>query len=223
MVQQDMDMQTFLDVMERHLQTEGVPDYVSLQGEGEPTLNKHFFDMAAHVKTLGSVPFTITNGTYKYPQHFKTHFSQLGISVDTLDAAEASRIGRHNLERVLAFIEEVASFLSVIIYTVALSPSVHQIAAWCKQKGYQHIIQGLQTKPDYQYRYPQLQVVHPPVTAYQCDFLTTDAMRYYAIDGTRFPCCFIKDTRHYQSIEQLKADLSQRRVPASCTGCRYLK
>ena len=222
MLQQDMSMESYLEIMNAHIRQYGQPDYVSLQGEGEPTLNKHFFDMAAYARSLDIEPFTITNGTYKYPQDFKEHFTQLGISIDTLDAEEASRIGRHNLERTLAFIEEVSGFLKVIIYSVALSPAVHRVAEWCRQHGYQHVIQGLQPKPDYQYRYPQYRIVNAPVKAYRCHFLEDDIMRYYAIDGTCFPCCFIKDSSQFTSVDQLKQELAQSQTPASCKGCRYL-
>ncbi|PRC94805.1 hypothetical protein S2091_0808 [Solimicrobium silvestre] len=218
-----MTMEHYLKIMDSHVHRYGIPAQVSLQGEGEPTLNHDFFNMAAHVRRIGSEPTTITNGSYKYPEHFAQSFKKIGISLDTLDPAEASRVGRHNLARVLEFIESVSSFLEVTIFTVAISPSFHAVAAWCQQRGLKHIVQPLQSKPDYNYRYPQHVVVHPRPSLYQCAYLQQDLMRYYAIDSGEFPCCFIKDARHYVSIADLKQQLANKQIPASCSGCKELK
>jgi MoaA/NifB/PqqE/SkfB family radical SAM enzyme len=223
MPQQDMSLAQYLSIIESHVKRYGVPHQISLQGEGEPTINKAFFEMAAHARRIGSEPFTITNGTYKYPEHFAESFTAIGVSIDTIDPKEAERIGRYNLPRVLEFVETAASHMKVTVFTTVTTASVHDVAAWCRQRGLPHIAQPLQTKPDYQYRYPQHVVVHKPPRLYRCAFLDQDAMRYYAVDGTEMPCCFIKDTSRYVPVADLRQRLMMRQVPHSCKGCRYLK
>jgi hypothetical protein len=61
--------------------------------------------MAEFVRDRGATPYTITNGTYKYPEPLVGLFPEIGVSVDTLDEAAARRIERYNLPRVLSFIE----------------------------------------------------------------------------------------------------------------------
>jgi MoaA/NifB/PqqE/SkfB family radical SAM enzyme len=225
MQQKDMPFDDYLGIMNTHLARYGVPRQVSLQGEGEPTLNKSFFKMAEHAARIGSEPFTITNGTYKYPEHFAEMFPSVGISVDTLDPAEAHNIGRYNLDRVLEFVDAIDKLTKVIIFTTVASPSSGGVAEWCRTRGFTHFVQPLQTKPDYQYRYPQQQQVtlHQPPKQFACKYLATDMFRYYAIDGVKMPCCFIKDTSQYVSIADLQQQLSLHKTPHSCQGCMHLK
>lgn len=223
MEQRDMPLVTYLDVMNRHVAQYGVPQQVSLQGEGEPTLNKDLFDMAAHVRSLGAEPYTITNGTYRHPAHFAKSFRALGVSIDTLNSDEASSIGRYNLERVLAFVAEARTIVELTIHTVALSPSSVQVGEWCRAQGLRHVVQALQAKDDYSARYPGRVVFMQKPSRMHCEYLQHDLMRYYDVAGREYPCCFIKDTRHYDSIEGLRQELSKRIVPRSCSGCYHLQ
>jgi MoaA/NifB/PqqE/SkfB family radical SAM enzyme len=223
MPQQDMSIDQCIAIIDSHVARFGVPSEVSLQGEGEPTLNRSFFAMAAYAKNIGAEPYTITNGTYKYPEQFKESFSSIGVSIDTLDPIEADRIGRHNLPRVLDFVDAISTTLKVVIHSVALSPSVRDVADWCASRGFKHVVQPLQVKPDYQYRYPQLVVMKRPPKLFQCAYLKHDLMRYHTIDNKELPCFCIKDTSHFLSIDDLRDQLSSKQVPHSCTGCRYLE
>jgi hypothetical protein len=57
-----------------------------------------------------------TNGTYKYPEHFAQSFTALVLSIDIQDADEAIKIRRHNLPRVLEFVDAAAGFLDIFIH-----------------------------------------------------------------------------------------------------------
>lgn len=222
MEQRDMPFDAYLAVMDNHVARHGLPRQVSLQGEGEPTLNKAFFEMAAHARSIGAEPYTITNGTYRYPEHFRESFRAIGVSIDSLDPGEAERIGRYNLERVLEFVDAASKFVEVIVHTVALSPSSFAVTEWCRKRGLRQIVQPLQAKDDYRQRYPgRVVLLHRP-KLFQCGYLSKDIMRYYAVDGSEFPCCFIKDANSYRSIDDLRATLARGTVPPSCAGCSNL-
>ena len=95
---------------------------VSLQGEGEPMAHRDFWRMAERVTQLGKVPYTITNGSLmRHPQRLADAFEAIGVSIDTLDAVEAERIGRLRLPRVLKNLERLLAHMSaerVIVHTV---------------------------------------------------------------------------------------------------------
>jgi MoaA/NifB/PqqE/SkfB family radical SAM enzyme len=223
MAQGDMPLERFRAIVDSHVARYGVPRRLSLQGEGEPTLNREFFAMAAYARAIGTEPFTITNGTYKYPEHFLTDFRQIGVSIDTLDPEEASIIGRHNLERVIEFVDSLRGKLEITIFSVAVSSSVQQVRQWCHRRGLRHMVQPLQGKDDYSRRYPQRVVLHRQPTEFRCDLLDEDRMRYYDLAGREMPCCFIKDARHFESIAALRKAFIKRQVPAPCSGCAHLR
>ena len=86
------------DIFERLLA--GLPQgrhVVSLQGEGEPTLHPRFWDMAAAVRRCGYEPTTITNGYEIDVARMAAEMQTVAVSLDTLDEAEATRIGRLKL------------------------------------------------------------------------------------------------------------------------------
>ncbi|WP_426336541.1 radical SAM protein [Pseudoduganella sp. R-31] len=223
MAQGDMPLERFRAIVDRHVARYGVPRRLSLQGEGEPTLNRDFFAMAAYARTIGAEPFTITNGTYKYPEHFLADFRQIGVSIDTLDACEAASIGRHNLERVIEFVENLRGKLDITIFSVAVSASVQPVREWCRKRGLRHMIQPLQGKDDYSRRYPQRIQLHRQPTEYRCHLLENDGMRYYDLSGGEMPCCFIKDASRFESIAALRSILEERKVPLPCAGCAHLR
>jgi MoaA/NifB/PqqE/SkfB family radical SAM enzyme len=223
MRQADMSFDEFRGVLERHAARYGVPGTVSLQGEGEPTVHHDFFLMAQHVVSLGAKPYTITNGTYRHPEHFAEHFSHVGVSVDTLDEAAAEKIGRYNLRRVLQFVESLAAHVKVVIHSVAHREYTSKVAAWCVQNNYRHIVQPLQTKPDFSVRYPQHRRPAEPTDEFSCDYLAAPRMRYYSLDSTELPCCFIKDTSTYEGMDAMSAHQKNGTWPSVCIGCRYAK
>ena len=85
----------------------------------------------------------------------------------------------------------------------------------------QHIVQPLQRKDDYARRYPG-RVPAAGAYHYRCRFLQAPVMRFYDIGGRELPCCFIKDTSAFTSIDALAADLARGVVPAPCAGCREI-
>lgn len=223
MAQGDLPLERFRAIVDSHVARYGVPRRLSLQGEGEPTLNRDFFAMAAYARAIGAAPFTITNGTYKYPERFLSDFRQIGVSIDTLDPEEASSIGRHNLERVIGFVDSLRRKLEITIFSVAVSDSAKQVRQWSRRRGLRHMVQPLQGKDDYIRRYPQRVVLQRQPTEFRCGLLDEDRMRYYDLAGREMPCCFIKDARHFESIAALRKGFIERQVPAPCSGCAHLR
>jgi MoaA/NifB/PqqE/SkfB family radical SAM enzyme len=198
---------------------------ISLQGEGEPTLHPRFWDMVDLVCKLGHTPYTITNGLCIEPQLLHKYLPKIGISIDTLDAAESKRIGRPGLERVLRNLDRLLSVYEVrniIIYSVDYGQDLAPLAAYLKTRGVKHIIQPLQGKHDYARRYPELVRLTTRVCSYSCRYAKTPIMLYYNLDGVAMPCCFIKDASLFVSIDHIRDSLARRLVPACCEGCNEL-
>lgn len=222
MHQGDMPFEMFDGLLTAHVHRYGAPGVVSLQGEGEPTLHPDFFRMAGRVREIGSEPYTITNGTYHHPARFVNVFSRVGVSVDTLDAAAARQIGRHNLPRVLGFIEALAPHVRVVIHSIARRKATAQIAQWCQQRGFQHVVQPLQTKADYSYLYPTQTRGEPAASGrFSCSYLAHHPMRYYALSGAELPCSFIKDLTRYPGLPSMLCHQNEGTRPPCCSGCRY--
>jgi PHP family Zn ribbon phosphoesterase len=49
-----------------------------------------------------------------------------------------------------------------------------------------------------------------------------DVKRFFNVDGLVFPCCFIKDTSKFKSLDDLKEIYNRGLVPECCFGCREL-
>lgn len=198
---------------------------VSLQGEGEPTLHPRFWDMVTGVKARGFVPTTITNGYEIDTARMAAELPSVAVSIDTLDEAEASRIGRLKLPRVLASLDRLLAAMGperIRIMTVDYGQDLSALRAYLRQKRlHQHIVQPLQRKDDYARRYPE-RVSAAGRYHYHCHFLHAPVMRFYDINGLELPCCFIKDSTGFRSIDALAADLAQRVVPQPCAGCREI-
>jgi MoaA/NifB/PqqE/SkfB family radical SAM enzyme len=223
MRQGDMPFAMFTELLDRHIARHGTPTSVSLQGEGEPTLHHDFFRMAEQVRAVGSTPYTITNGTHKHPGRFVGLFPQIGVSIDTLDASTAALIGRYNLPRVLEFVEALASHVVMVIHSVAHPVHTPPIARWCQEKGYRHVVQPLQQKPDYSRHYLKDVQVPAPRGRFACVYLETPRMRYYTLDGSEMPCCFIKDGGAFEGMDTMLRHQQNGTWPAVCLGCRYAR
>lgn len=221
MRQGDMSLGTFQAILERHIALYGVPNIVSLQGEGEPTLNKEIFEMAQLARDRGAQPYTITNGTYKHPERFIGLFSSLGVSVDTLDEKRARQIGRYNLKRVLAFVETLAPRLKIVIHTVYNRELSEAVVQWCRRQGYMHVVQPLQRKVDYTRNYPREISPANSNRKFACGYVSHNKLRYYTLDSVELPCAFIKDTSAYEGIEAMRTHLAGGTWPRCCAGCRY--
>ena len=222
MYQGDMTYPDFKRILDEHIARYGVPESVRLQGEGEPTLHKHFFDMAAHIRELGSIPLTITNGTYKHPEHFLGHFDNIGVSMDTLDEQVAKRIGRLDLSRVIRFIKTLAKHIRITVWSVAIATDLPLVRRFCEEHGVAHVVQPLQPKFDYACNYPNLpQSGKVRKNDFWCRYIAHPLWRYYALDGTELPCCFIKDLSKYDGYEKMAAQVAEGITPEACVGCLY--
>jgi MoaA/NifB/PqqE/SkfB family radical SAM enzyme len=229
MPQRHMDWAVFEAIVARLPAHSGIT--VSLQGEGEPTLHPRFWDMVERVRQGGHQTYTITNGTRVEASRFKQGLDSVGVSIDTFDPDEAERIGRFNLPKVLANFEALLQAMGpdrVVVHTVRYGQPIEPLVAYLRQLGVsRHIVQPLQIKDDYARRYAdQPLVLHrpqAPVHAYRCAFLDTPRMRFFDIDGTEMPCCFIKDASVYTSMADLRQTLAARQVPPACAGCRELR
>jgi pyruvate-formate lyase-activating enzyme len=221
MRQGDMPYETFREILERQVVAHGIPKVVSLQGEGEPTLHPDFCRMARLVCELGSRPYTITNGTCKHPERFIGLFPHVGVSVDTLDASVARKIGRYNLARVISFTHSLAPHLQVVIHSVLNAGHTAAVAAWCRRNRYVHIVQPLQKKSDYLRHYAHEIARLEPVRRFSCGYLAESRMRYYTLGGRELPCPFIKDTENYPGLGVMLEHQQANTWPRCCEGCRY--
>ena len=196
---------------------------VSLQGEGEPTTHPQFWEMAEAVRARGLVPYTITNGAQIDADRVAATFPRIGVSIDTLDAAEAERIGRHKLERVLRNLDELDARMGgkrIHIMTVNYGQPLDAVREFARARGYSHSVQPLQAKPDYAHRYPGILDEIAPRYTYRCRFLERPLKRYYDIEGREYPCCFIKDARLHEPIDIMQTKMAAGELPAGCAGCR---
>ncbi len=197
---------------------------VSLQGEGEPTVHPDFWELVDQVRLRGHIPYTITNGSLIDAQLAHRRFPSLGVSLDTLDAAEAERIGRLKLAEMLANLDALVRVMGshrIVIHTVDYGQDLSSVKNYAHGRGLRHFIQPLQRKEDYARRYSDLVLgAMPPIVADgPCRYLAQDSMRFFNIDGVEFPCCFIKDASGYVGISDLRKRMRAGEVPAVCRGC----
>jgi MoaA/NifB/PqqE/SkfB family radical SAM enzyme len=196
---------------------------VSLQGEGEPTLHPQFWAMAAAVRARGLAPFTITNGATIDAERIAATFPRIGLSIDTLDATEARRIGRDEPARVLANVEALSRRMSarrIHIMSVNYGQPLAEVREFARARGYSHSVQALHGKPDYARRYPGLLETPAARYTHRCRFLERPLKRYFDVAGREYPCCFIKDARLHEPIAAMQAKMAAGEIPAACTGCR---
>ena len=225
MPQKDMPM----ELAERIIRDHVYPGtHVNLQGEGEPVLAKHFWNIVDLVWKRGGLPHIITNAGYtitdKMAADFKRYFYTLAVSLDTTDVARAESIGRYNVQRVMDNIIRFRDIIGperVTIMAVGLSPQdVDGVVSFArKHRLPQVIVQSLQTKNDYMINY---EVRHSFSYHFRCRYLEENVMTFFNVDGVEMPCCFIKDVSHYSSAEALRQDMQKNIVPLSCKGCRYI-
>lgn len=225
MTQQHMPLERFERVLNA-LPESGLT--INLQGEGEPFLHPQFDEILRITAERGFRPYAITNGTRLPPELIKRYFPALGISIDTLDAALAERIGRVNLPKVLRNLERLLAEgyppERIVVHTVQFGQKPSGIRRYLAGLGIRrHIVQPLQVKDDYSYRYAAVAPPHTPVSDYRCRYIDEPRMLFFNIDGTAMPCCFIKRPEQYVSREQIAAALGRREVPDCCAGCRELR
>lgn len=227
MPQKHMDKIVFSEI----LQDIPAGTVVNLQGEGESALHPAFWEFVDQVVSKGCYPFTMTNGTLINKSNLKsvlTYFPQLGISLDSLDDVDTS--GRYHQKAVLSKIDslvEIAGIMYLTIYITDYGQNISPLIQHLESKKIKYIVQSLQTKPDYVHSSlyeSHLQPEQPIIfkEGAVCKYILQDIKRFYNVDGLAFPCCFIKDTSKYKSIEALKETFNLGEVPEPCFGCREL-
>lgn len=199
---------------------------VSLQGEGEPTAHPKFWEMAGLVTKLGKIPYTITNGSVIDASRAAVTLPRIGVSLDTLDPVEADQIGRYKLHKVLANLDALIAGMGpdrILIHTVDYGQAIQPLRDYLIARGMRsHVVQPLQAKADYSYRYPGLMRASTTEYHYQCRYINERFMRFYDINGNHMPCGFIKDHRIFVSTDYIAQALLQSKVPESCVGCREI-
>lgn len=200
---------------------------VSLQGEGEPALHPHFISMAKQVIKAGHVPYTITNGSRINPAVIAELFPQIGVSLDTFDPEEAHRIGRYDLQQVVANLDRLIVRMGperIILHTVDYGQEMEPFTKFVQSKGIsRHIIQPLQTKHDYRVKYNDIPLQQlEPTYHLRCRYLQQPIMRYFDVTGREMPCCYIKDATQFVSTDNTRREMQQGKLPDCCVGCREI-
>lgn len=198
---------------------------VSLQGEGEPTMHPRFWDWASRLTNAGYIPYTITNGSRIDVDLAHQHLPNLGVSLDTVDGAEANRIGRLKLDNVLLNLELLRTRLGpkrLIIHTVDYGQPLGALVDYLRERNLtRHIIQPLQPKADYALHYQDHPISRPSHrhAGGLCRYLAKPLMRYFDVNGKELPCCFIKNTSPFQSVKLMRQQMAAGQVPTVCEGC----
>jgi MoaA/NifB/PqqE/SkfB family radical SAM enzyme len=200
---------------------------INLQGEGEPLLHPQFGDIVRITTEKGHQPYVITNGTRLPPKLINKYFPSIGISIDTIDHPLAEKIGRLNLSKVLrninTLIESGYPAKRIIVHTVSFGQNLEMLREYVTNLGViHHIVQPLQIKDDYRYRYERVIKFERPALKYRCRYLDENSMLFFNIDGVDMPCCFIKKVDQYESREHIEETLAKGVVPECCAGCREL-
>lgn len=222
MAQEYMSLVRFDEILDRLPPDQHV---VCLQGEGEPMLHPDFWTMVERLQSRHHTPYTITNGTRIDAARIAATFPRIAISIDTLDPAEAERIGRKKLDKVLRNLDRLIGAMGasrLVVMTVDYGQPLGELKAFVQAKGIgEHIVQPLQIKDDYRRRYPEFAVPATDYT-YRCRYLEQPLQRTYGMDGSEYPCCYIKDPAGFTSIEVLRAALARKTIPPCCSGCREI-
>ncbi len=223
MPQKHMDMDLFKDILRR------IPPgkhRVSLQGEGEPTMHPNFWEMVELVTGMEHIPYTITNGSRIEPAQIARYFPRIGISLDTIDPNEAQRIKRYKLHQVLKKLGDLLKVYEarrIVIHTVDYGQDIAPLKSYLAGLGItKHVVQPLQIKDDYAYRYKEMVAAPAKKCSYSCGFVNAPIMRFYNLNGIEMPCCYIKDASKFVSIEDIKNSLDNKIVPSACSGCREI-
>lgn len=82
-------MEAVLTELEAHLHRGVQPDYITITGSGEPTLNSQLGQIIDRIRRLTPVPVAlITNGTLLHRQDVRDEAAKADVVMPTLDAAD---------------------------------------------------------------------------------------------------------------------------------------
>ncbi|WP_263832967.1 radical SAM protein [Sulfurospirillum oryzae] len=210
------------ECFERILQAEKSPTMLLLYGTGEPLLHPFFWEMVAHAKGKGHRVSTITNGTIALSATHSVLLDHIGFSLDTLDEALAKRSGRTSPSKALKHLLACHALApkKIKIYALNYGQDLAPLKAFAQEHGIALAIQQIQPKKSYQVHYTTEPL---PYTTFQCSYLENEKMRYYFVDGTKAPCCFMIDATKVLPTKQIQQHLAQKNnVPSCCTQCGEL-
>jgi wyosine [tRNA(Phe)-imidazoG37] synthetase (radical SAM superfamily) len=78
-----------LTELERKLAAGPAPDYITISGSGEPTLNAHIGDLVAKIKDMTRIPLAIlTNGSLLWMNEVQEALMQADLVLPSLDAGD---------------------------------------------------------------------------------------------------------------------------------------
>jgi hypothetical protein len=139
-----------------------------------------------------------------------------------MDNAILQKIGRS--VNTVKNIEKYITTQSVEIYSVGFGQDLSPVAEWCKSKGYTHLVQPLQTKPDYveTYQIKGFAQKHYNNVPFQltCPHIHTYSP-YFTVDGEERPCCYIK-SKSCPDRNDFTSKMQKGIIPDSCQGCHLL-
>lgn len=91
------DVDVVLREVERKLQTAPPPDYITLSGSGEPTLQCNLDALIAGIKRITDRPVAaLTNGSLLWREDVRAELLQADLAIPSLDAGDAELFARVN-------------------------------------------------------------------------------------------------------------------------------
>jgi organic radical activating enzyme len=191
---------------------------VRLQGTGEPLLHPKFYEIVSYVKQKGHYADIITNGTIKIDSKIINLLDSIGFSIDTLNTQEAKKSKRDKLETTLnnLFQTYKQTPKKVKIFAVNYGQDLKPLIEFSKKYKIPLTIQNLQTKISYQNKY---KMEEKPYTNYSCKYIDDDVMKFYFVDGTIAPCCYMVDKNLVKTKKEIKEMLDKKIVPECCNQC----
>lgn len=205
-------------------------------GEGEAMLHPSFWDMAAYAKQTRNYLTMTTNGSALTQQNVakaKKLFDHIAVSLDTMDAELADRVGRHQHDKVIAGIQYlVHSRIPITILTTDFGQDIDPVRQFIKtlpSGSVKHRIQPLFGKQDYKTSYTMFTPATPiiPLSPKRvwCPVARERSFIAYDVNGIKMPCCHIKDKSTYIGYDHLVEMLSSSdndKIPSVCVGCHKL-
>ena len=91
------DVDALLREIERKLQTTPPPDYITLSGSGEPTLQCNLDALIAGIKRITDIPVAaLTNGSLLWCEDVRSELLEADLVIPSLDAGDANLFERVN-------------------------------------------------------------------------------------------------------------------------------
>ncbi|MBN1839167.1 MAG: radical SAM protein [Campylobacterales bacterium] len=210
-----------VECFKKIIQSEKKPTLLLLQGTGEPLLHPSFWKMVILAKERGHRIGIITNGSIAIDLKYLFLLDTLGFSLDTLDEEIARKRGRTSPAQTIKHLLACHALIpkKIKLYAVNYGQDLAPLKAFAKEHSISLTIQNLQPKKSYQAHY----ITEPlPYTTFKCSYLENEKMRYYFVDGTKAPCCFMIDPTKVLSTKEIRQHLAQKSVPSCCTQCGEL-